>query len=278
MIELTVLVEGQTDAVWVNLLLHRAFLRTDLRIAVIPSGGKSAVLKAFARAEAAPSRTRLADQTINVALVDADISSLPDARRELAEKYKLREFSSRVFFAVPELEAWLFADIQAAKKQINNRAVPALDRVQFSDEIPAPKRLATSAFGSREQTFRAGLQIIESMDLERAQTRSPSLREFLAGIAKLLGDDRYQAVPDAERLIGRRLIGQLVSETNPSSRVLYKTLSGDRLTAGRLADEISQGTPIARQYAADLLRVARELLAREAALDDKNESDGIDSA
>lgn len=278
MIELTVFVEGQTDAVWVNVLLHRAFPRTDLRIAVIPSGGKSAALKAFTRAEEAPSPIRLADQIINVALVDADISSLPDARRELAERYKLQELSRRVFFAVPSLEAWLFADIQAAKKQLNSQAVPALDRVQFSDEIPAPKRLATKAFGGREQTFRAGQQIIESMDLERAQTRSPSLREFLAGIAKLLGDDRYQAVPDAERLIGRRLIGQLVSETNPSSRVLYKTLSGERLTAGRLADEISQGTPIARQYAADLLRVARELLAREAAMDDKNEPDRADNS
>ena len=276
MIVLTVYVEGQTDAAWVNVLLHRAFLRTDLSITVIPCRGKLAALKAFSRAEAAPAGIRLADQIINVVLVDADISSLPDARRELAEKYELQAFSNRVFFAVPELEAWMFADIQTAKKQLQNRAVRALDRVQFSDEIPAPKLLATRAFGGRKRASQAGLHIIESMDLERAQTRSSSLREFLAGIAKLLGEDRYQAVPDAERLIGRRLIGQLVSETNPSSRVLYKTLSGDRLTAERLADEISQGTPIARQYAADLLRVARELLAREAALDDKNEANRVD--
>lgn len=277
MIDLTVFVEGQTDAVWVNMLLHRAFPRTDLRIAVSPSGGKSTVLKRFARAETAPSPIRLAAQSINVALLDADTPSLPDARLELAEKYQLRELSDQIFFAVPSLEAWLFADIHAAKKHLANRAVPALDRVQFPDEIPAPKQLASNAFGGRDKTFKAGLRIIESMNLERAQSRSPSLREFLAGIAKLLGEDRYQAIPDAERLIGRRLLGQLVTETNPSSRVLYETMSGDRLTAERLADEISQGTPIARQYAADLLRVARELLAREAALEKKTETDGEDN-
>jgi hypothetical protein len=274
MIELNVFVEGQTDAVWVNILLHRAFPRTDLRITLHPSGGKSAVLKRFAHAEKDTSAMRLADQVINVALVDADTPSLPDARREISDRYQLRDISDQIFFAVPELEAWLFADIQAAKKQLADRVVPALDRVQFSDEIPKPKRLATNAYGAREKTLQAGQQIIESMNLERAQSRSPSLREFLAGIAKLLGEDRYQTIPDAERLIGRRLIGQLVTETNPSSRVLYKTMSGDRLTAERLADEISQGTPIARQYAADLLRVARELLAREAALDKNGESDG----
>jgi hypothetical protein len=274
MIELNVFVEGDTDAVWINMLLHRVFDRTDLRIGVTPSGGKATTLKRLIRAETNPSPVRLAAQTINVALVDADTPNLPDARRGLAEKYQIGALSDRIFFAVPSLEAWLFADIEAAKEQAGSRAVPALDRVQFPDEIPTPKLLATNAFGSGEKTVYAGSQIIGSMNLERALSRSPSLREFLSGIAKLLGDERYQTVPDAERLIGRRLLGQLITETNPSSRVLYKTMSGDRLTAERLADEISQGTPIARQYAADLLRVARELLAREAALDECSDSDG----
>lgn len=274
MIELTVFVEGKTDAVWVDLLLHRAFPRPDLYIKVVPSGGKGAVLKRFSTAAMNHNSIGLADRTINIALVDADTPSLPDARLELSSRYNLEELSDQIFFAVPSLEAWLFADIQAAKKSLANRTVPALDRVQFPDEIPAPKWLASTAFGAREKTFAAGLHIIESMDIERAQSRSPSLREFLAGIAKHLGEDRYQSIPDAERLIGRRLLGQLVIETNPSSRVLYKTMAGERLTAERLADEIAQGTPAARQYAADLLRVARELLAREAAMEDDWNSSG----
>jgi hypothetical protein len=44
-------------------------------------------------------------------------------------------------------------------------------------------------------------------------------------------------------------------------------MSGERVTAETLANEITQGTSLARQYAADLLRVARELLAQDAEQD-----------
>lgn len=273
MIELNVFVEGNQDAVWVNILLHRAFPRTDLLISTKPSGKKAEALKRFVHVESYPDPIQLGDQVVNVALVDADVSSLPDAKIALMRKLGEERLSDKVFFAVPTLESWLFADMEAARKQLGKKSAPVLDRVQFPDEIPHPKLLAAQTFGPHERTFMAGQRIIESMDLERAMSRSPSMREFLAGIARLIGEDGFQPVPDAERLIGRRLLGQLVSETNPSSRVLYRTMAGDRLTASRLAKEISQGTPIARQYAADLLRIARELLANEAATSIENPED-----
>ncbi|MEG1374423.1 MAG: DUF4276 family protein [Comamonas sp.] len=273
MITLTVFVEGESDKEWVSSLLPRAFPRPDLDIRIYACEGKYKALRQLNDAEKSEYPVHLAEKTINVALVDADAPNLPDARRELTDRHRLGHLSDRIFFTVPTIEAWLFADIDAAKN-IAKKAIPALDRIQFPDEIPNPYFLAREVFGIGPRARMAGRQIIKSMNLERAQSRSPSLREFLAGIAKLLGEDRYQAIPDAEKLIGRRLLGQLINETNPSSRILYKTLAGDRFTAERLADEISQGTPIARQYAADLLRVARELLAREAALDNKNAADG----
>jgi hypothetical protein len=54
MIELNVFVEGAQDAVWVNLLLHRAFPRADLRISTKASGGKTEVLKRFVQVESHP--------------------------------------------------------------------------------------------------------------------------------------------------------------------------------------------------------------------------------
>ncbi|WP_186038714.1 hypothetical protein [Burkholderia gladioli] len=263
MIELTILVEGKYDAAWVQMLVARAFGRTDLRISTTACGGKQSVLGKFhSYINEPPSLSP--DRRLVVALIDADTPSLADARQAIESIPTLAHHSDRVFFAVPSIESWLFADTNVAKRFLQRTDTAALDRIQFPDEIPLPKHFAMQVLGGKRGLEGTGLAIMQHMDLDTAISRSPSLRGFLRGLAQLLGGERFGEIPDAERLLGRRLLGVLVKETNPSSRVIYRTMSGERVTAERLANEITQGTPLAKQYAADLLRVARELLAQDA--------------
>ena len=263
MIRLTVLVEGRYDAVWVDTLLHRAFPRNDLHITTMACGGKRSVLKMFLERNALPA-PMLFENSILVAVIDADAPSLADAREMLASNPIFSQVSDRIFFAVPTTESWLFADIEVAKKFLVRQDTAALDRIKFPEEIPLPKHFAMQVFGGRQGLETAGRMIMANISIDRAVSRSPSMREFLAGIARLLGENRFEGIPDAEKLLGRRTLSALVTETNPSTRIIYKTMSGERLSAEQLAYEITSGTPVAKQYAADLLRVARELLAQDA--------------
>jgi len=260
MIELTILVEGEYDAAWVEVLVASAFDRTDLRVSARACGGKQSVLRTL-RSYIGESPSFLPDQHLIVALVDADTPSLADARNAVESDLNSKSLSDKVFFAVPSIESWLFADKEIAKHFLRTDTA-VLERIQFSDEIPFPKVFAKRVL--RGRLVATGLAIMQRMNLGTAVSRSSSLRAFLSGLAQLLGEERFGDIPDAEKLLGRRLLSVLVRETNPSSRVIYKTMSGDRVTAETLANEITRGTPLARQYAADLLRVARELLAQDA--------------
>lgn len=270
MIELSILVEGEYDAAWVEMLVVKAFDRTDLRVSAIPYGGKQSVLRGFFYDTEAQFSAN--GRHLVVALVDADTPSLADARKEIEANPYLRDVSDRIFFAVPSIESWLFADTEVAKLFLKRTDIHALDRIQFPDEIPLPKHFAMQVFGGKRELEATGLAIIQHMNLDTAISRSPSLRAFLSGLGHLLGVERFESIPDSEKLLGRRLLRVLVTETNPSSRVIYKTMSGERVTAARLADEITKGTPLARQYAADLLRVARELLAQDAEQEEDSDS------
>jgi hypothetical protein len=265
MISVRVLVEGKLDAFWIELLVVKALSSTEVRVSAIACGGKEAVFQRL-RAELG-SKDRvlhdLPDTAITVAVVDADTNNLADAR--VATPFRdAPNIASHVFFAVPTMESWLFADLQAAKRHAVKNSGLSLDLIQFPDEFPMAKELAARVFGGATAVRSKGRQVIEDMDMSIAVSRSPSLRDFILGLSSIIGLNVAPELVDADRLLGRRLLGSLINETNPSSRVLYKTMSGQRVTASELAAEIAKGTPIGRQYAADLLRIARELLAQEA--------------
>jgi len=262
MIKLIVLVEGNYDAVWVNALLHRAISRSDVAIVTRSCKGKQAVYKDLVSSTGQV--TSLYEETVVVGVVDSDSPSIADARAQVDSHPLLSRISDRIFFAVPTIEAWLFADIEAARRHLVRHDTSALERISFPEEMPLPKYFAMQIFGGHRGLESAGLKIMQEMSIDRAISRSPSMREFLAGVSRLLGQvSNFETIPDAEKLLGRRLLGSLIAETNPSERILYRTMAGERVSAKQLTDAIKDGTPLARQYAADLLRVARELLAQE---------------
>lgn len=267
MIELRIYVEGDYDAAWVEMLVVRAFDRADLIVSARALGGKRSVFKEFDSIQNSHTEPSI-NQVFHIALVDADTPSVADAREEARQYFRRHgqneeQISSHLFFAVPALEAWLFADLETAKRYFK-RNHSSLNRITFPEEIPFPKDFALRVIGSRNSLPAVGLKICSEMDLDIAISRSPSLRDFLAGIGNIIGDDKFAGVPEAKNILGFRLLASLVRETNPSANVIYRTLAGERITAAQLSNEIVQGTPLARQYASDLLRVARDLLAREA--------------
>lgn len=64
--------------------------------------------------------------------------------------------------------------------------------------------------------------------------------------------------------IKREVFAGLVREVVPATTILWRTSEGYSFTAKQLLEEIENGSEIGRQYAADLLRVARDFLKRQA--------------
>ncbi|TCA97405.1 hypothetical protein E0H65_14130 [Rhizobium leguminosarum bv. viciae] len=191
------------------------------------------------------------------ALVDADEGSVADAR-ELARQ-QLGHPSIDVFCAVPTIEAWIFADPEFAKSAARSpHAQEMIDRAPLPETIPYPKQFAMNVFGSAKRYPVAG-----HFDVNLAAARSPSLRAFVEGLAALLGADVPFKLPVGKLSDTRDVVSTLLREL-PDTKIVWKTMTGARISAGELAKAIADGTPLGNQYATELLRVSRDLIARQA--------------
>ncbi len=86
--------------------------------------------------------------------------------------------TTEVFCAVPAIEAWRFADIEAAKRNAySENGLRLLSRVSLPEEISHPRRLAYEVFGQKPVEHYAC--IFDHFDVEIALKTSPSLRMFL---------------------------------------------------------------------------------------------------
>lgn len=248
------LVEGPTDEQIVTSLLRRAGFPEGAVRVFAPGGGRPTLELA----------DRLSGLGRLAVLVDADELSLPDAearaRGGLGEGY-----SGDVYAAVPEVEAWLLADDQllAGRVEDDPEARAIVRRLPLPEEIPSPARLLRDLFGRPWQRGSFIESYVAEMDLGRAAARSPSLRRFLEGLATSAGVS-WSADEGMSRTLSRDLLSGLLSEL-PADTVAWRSSSGVSLTAAQLRQEIADGTALGRQYAADLLRVSRDLLRRKAA-------------
>jgi hypothetical protein len=222
-------VEGQSDKDVVFPLLLRAGLPLD-RLEICPRlGGRWQIPEH----ETDPGST-------NVALVDTDGEEIEAVRQRVANTAGLGLL--RVFCAVPNIEAWLAADEETARSL-----------AQFKARLPG--RLSEDRV----------LPVLAScLDVDRAAGRMPSLREFLVGMSELLdGGLTGRFAASAGRTMSREVIAGLVREV-PADEVVWRTMDGTSFTSRQLVDEIEAGTELGRQYAADLLRISRDLLKRKA--------------
>jgi hypothetical protein len=247
---LLLLVEGTTDAEMVGWLLEAADYPRD-RVHVMCMGGKrniEALLKNIPSEEA----RRYA------VLIDLDESGVADATEEA--RRRLGHPGVEVFCAVPEIEAWLFADDEAARANARGEAARMLlEHVPLPEAIPGPSTLARELFGPPERW-----EFLRGINIERAAARSPSLRAFLVGVGRLLDIEKEPIVESVGRSLSRDVLSGLISEIIPSDTVVWRTTTGE-YTAAELRQHIESGTEVGRRYAMDLLRVSRDYLMRKAA-------------
>jgi hypothetical protein len=247
--ELQLLVEGPTDVVIVTHLLRAA--RLAERVGVSAVGGTwTPALFASCIEGALAKRFAI--------LVDVDARSIPDAIAAIRERTGSSDVE--VFGAVPTAEAWLFADEEAARHAAATLGSESLlARLPLPEEISRPKDLAHQAFGGVPNWA-----FLENIDVARAMGRSASLRSFIEGLYRLLGEPLNKLAYGGSRSFSRDVLSSLLGEIAPADSVAWRTADGASFTAEQLRREIESGSELGQQYASDLLRVARDMLARQA--------------
>ena len=245
------IVEGAADQAIVRGLLEAAGYPVE-RVQIQIAQGREAAARIVADLpEAGPERRAV--------LVDLDERSLPEARIHAQED--LGELPVEVFCAIPSTEAWLFADDLAvlAHARPDKVVQGIVRRLPLPEEIPEPKELARRVFGPV-----SSWDFLREVDIGRAAARSPSLRIFLEGMGRLLEVPSSDVLEATGRHFSRDIIAGLIREVTPADAVLWRTLSGDELTADELRRHIEAGDEVGRQYASDLLRISRDFLRRKA--------------
>ncbi|WP_104047924.1 DUF4276 family protein [Vibrio jasicida] len=253
---LYLVVESDFDRKLASAFLSAAGIPTQRIEFIAAKGARNASLKAKIMIERNP-------EAKVAVLVDLDSNDNFESENKAAEKYNIDTRNISVFTAVPEIESWLFADLNAAKRKARNheRASELLSRVSLPDDIPYPKYLATRLF-KLDEKFEL---VNRDIDIKLAVSRSPSLRKFVSGIGRILGVDvTLNWEREYVRTAGRDIFSKLVDEVTPADVVIYKTLDGHSITAGEMAREIHNGTDVGISYSVEVLRIARDLLSREA--------------
>jgi hypothetical protein len=247
---LLLFVEGDQDAQIISWILEAARYPLE-RISINPLGGKMNVSR-FLKS--------LSPEIVNkercAVLVDMDEKgSIPQAIQRTQEQ--LGNPSVNIFCAIPQIEAWLFADEETAIKNAQGEWERKIIRtLPLPEEIENPKKIAKMVFKSSITAWK----FIKNIDITRACARSPSLRHFLTGLSKMLKNHPRAVLESVPRSLNREVFSGLIREVVPAETVMWRTANGNVFTAEQLRKEIEQGTDLGRQYATDVLRIARELL------------------
>ncbi len=242
-------VEGQTDKKVVEIILSAANIPLD-NIAILPVGGKGNLPKQKDPA--------LSDFTI-VVLMDLDETFTQDAIAKITKEYA--DTNIEVFVAIPEIESWLFADEYFLHQYVKNEsAKKILEALPQPEEIEQPKALAINLFGDYAQY----LNNTSSFDIIRAAKRSPSLKYFISRISELLHIDTTEFQKASTPNLDLQIVSNLLKELFNGDTIVYQTVNGQKFSAKELQASIALGDPIGKDYASDLLRVARDFLKRKA--------------
>lgn len=246
---LSIAVEGETDRVVVESLLVKAEI-ANAKITV-------------ARGHLAPTaygRKRLDRLKVEGPLIvvyDQDSGSVGDA---VVANDRPRD----ILFcpAIPTVDAWLFADTGAFFEVVGHKAEQFVGRMPLPEQLPYPTFLKSTMLRDK-RTFK---RLLERIDLFVAGARSPSLKYFIQTARRMsnlpaLGFDEPS---NAAGQVNREVLRNLISEVYPSEKTLYRSASGAIVTAEQMMQEITNGTDLGREYSSDILRVARDLLARQA--------------
>jgi len=195
-----------------------------------------------------------------IVVYDLDDGSVGDAvaLNDSAESYDGVTYCP----AIPTVDAWLFADSKALFETLGEKADQVLGRMPLPEQIPYPKALRHALLRSPKK-FEG---VFDHVDIQVAGSRSPSLKYFLQQAYRFTGTAPvdFDGPTIIENQIDRALMRNLISEVYPSSAPLFRSASGEVYTGEQMMQEVIDGTDIGREYMSDVLRVARDFLARQA--------------
>ena len=242
---LTLLVENSADAQLIQWIFQAAKISSE-QIVVTPMRGRQNIIKFV---------NNLAENIAKnyAVLVSVDLEKFCDS--DLKSKID-NQFNSFItlFYAVPDVTAWLFADKKTAIKYVKSDWGKKL-----IEDLPAPdeisdnknKAIAKVIFGEKYSEW----DFLKHINIDEAMKSSSSLKDFIEGINKLLIQKE-----DVASNMNLKVFAGLVNEVVPSDTVLWKTSQGRTLTAEEISHEIESGSEIGLQYASDVLRVSRDFL------------------
>ncbi|RYG89129.1 MAG: hypothetical protein EON59_01990 [Alphaproteobacteria bacterium] len=162
--------------------------------------------------------------------------------------------------AIPQIEGWLFADDLALKGFVPDSTLDVVSRLPSPENIPYPKVLKHYMLRDKSMT-----ELIERIDLDRATARSPSLAHFIRSVQVALGvETSYEIENVGSKQLDREIVRSLISEVYPGDSTIFRTTSGAPYTANQMLLEVESGSRIGREYSTAILRVARDLLHRQA--------------
>jgi len=204
------------------------------------------------------------ENTSQFILIDSDEYNVPDSQETARKQLGVESENIKVFCAVPCIEAWLFSDI---KNLINNvedsEKKLQLERFPLPESIPYPKQTFFNLFNNGKKNKESFDHVFNTIDIEEAVSRSPSLRVFLNSVLEELNQETFKYEKILKNSIPRDVFATLLQEL-PKEKIVWKTLDGDIFNALKLSKEIEEGTDLGKQYISDLLRIARDILARKA--------------
>lgn len=205
---LEVLVEGTSDQLTVRTILQRRFSLIENRdFRIHPHQGRGNLSK-NPHQKPDPRHRGLLDHLpaklkgyssfpgdrCVVVLLDADDTPCKELKKELVELHRKLNFrpSCTLFrIAVEETESWFIADLDAVRRAYPKVKVADLARIKPDSVVGASELLARvlgqkkDNFGRAEKTEWA-TRIAPHLDLD--EPKSPSLKAFITGIQKLMGD------------------------------------------------------------------------------------------
>lgn len=246
---LSVAIEEETDCMVINTLLKRAgianaqFTVAKGHLAPTPQGRKRL--------------DRLSLGRPLIVVYDQDSGSVGDA-------VVTNDRASDILYcpAIPSVDAWLFADSDAFFEILGDKAEQFAGRMPLPEQLPYPRFLKSTMLRNNETLSR----LLERIDILVAGARSPSLKYFIQTARMISGlpSMPFDEPSNLSGQIDREILRNLISEVYPSDKALFRAASGAIITAEQMMQEITDGTSLGREYSSDILRVARDLLARQA--------------
>ncbi|MEB3309630.1 MAG: TOPRIM nucleotidyl transferase/hydrolase domain-containing protein [Snowella sp.] len=237
---LNLLVEGSAAEEQLISWIFDAAKIPSNRINIIPMRGRKNIIKFVNNLDQNFSQNY-------AALVDFD----PNKTRDLIAQSNI-ENKIHLFYAIPDMTAWMFADketaINYAKTDWERKLIATLPA---PEEILGSKRFVKTIFGEKYTQW----DFLKSINIDKAMKSTQSLKNFIEGINQLLLKKEETASN-----MNLKVFAGLVNEVVPADTILWKTSQGQVLTAEQISHEIESGSEIGLQYASDVLRISRDFL------------------